>query len=61
MLGDLDEDFDVDQDDLEALMDNFGLTGATWEDGDLNGDTQVDEDDLDLAFAQYGLALAVVS
>jgi hypothetical protein len=61
MLADLDEDFDVDQSDLDAIVDNLGMTGATWEDGDLNGDSQVDEDDLDLAFAQYGLALAVVS
>lgn len=58
LLADLDEDGDVDDDDLAILSDNYGLTGADWEDGDLNGDGLIDDLDLDLAFAQHGLRFA---
>lgn len=46
-----------DDDDLEILGDNYGLTDATWADGDLNGDSIVDDLDIDLAFAQHGIKL----
>jgi hypothetical protein len=61
LLADLDEDGDVDDDDLDILSDNYGLTGADWEDGDLDGNGVVDSLDIDLAFAQYGLWFASVA
>jgi hypothetical protein len=63
VLADLDGDFQVDQDDLDLLYDNWaaGLEDPTVEDGDLNGDGTIDVADLDLMFAQFGLALGVVS
>jgi hypothetical protein len=60
ILSDLDQDGDVDDDDIEVIGYNLGMTSADWEDGDLNGDSIVDELDLDLAFAQFGIELTNV-
>ncbi|MCH8840418.1 MAG: hypothetical protein IH831_07015 [Planctomycetes bacterium] len=56
VLADLNGDFDVDDNDIQTISNNLGLTGATYADGDINGDGVVDQTDLDLAFAQFGLA-----
>jgi hypothetical protein len=61
MLADLNGDFAVDDDDLQTISDNYGMSGATHADGDLNGDGWVSAADIELAFAQYGLGLEVVS
>jgi hypothetical protein len=61
VLADLDDDFDVDDADLDRLVDNYGMSNPTQADGDLNGDATIDEDDLDLIFAQYGLELEVAA
>jgi hypothetical protein len=54
-LADLDQDGDVDDDDLQIMSDNYGLTSASWDQGDLNDDGVIDDLDIDLAFAQFGL------
>lgn len=58
--ADLNFDRAINDFDLTTLVDNFGLTGAMYEDGDLNGDGSVTQADLDLMFAQYGLEFSVV-
>ncbi len=61
ILGDLDGDFDVDEDDIEAIALAFGMASPTLADGDLDGDGDVDIDDLDLALAQFGIELNLVA
>jgi len=57
LVGDVNLDNKVDEDDRSLLLDNFGLTtGATWAQGDMNGDGKVDYTDLDLLMAHYGEA-----
>lgn len=51
--GDIDGDWDVDNDDLDLIEENLGMTGAAWEDGDFNGDGSVTTVDRDLALAQF--------
>jgi len=55
LLGDLDDDCDVDLADLAQLLSNYGMTsGATYEDGDLDGDGDVDLSDLAALLSLYG-------
>ena len=55
LLGDLDDDCDVDLADLAQLLSNYGMTsGATYEDGDLDADGDVDLADLAALLAVYG-------
>ncbi len=61
ILADLDGNFEVDDDDIQVINDNFGMTGATRADGDLDGDGVVGIEDLDLAFAKFGLGLNLAS
>ncbi len=53
-FGDLDGDDDIDLSDLAQLLGNYGLTGATYEDGDLDADGDVDLADLAALLAVYG-------
>ncbi len=61
MLVDLNGDLQVDNSDLTIIGSNYGMTGATREDGDLDGDQQITDADLDLAFAQFGLGFDLVA
>ena len=60
LLADLDGDLDVDDDDIETLVDNWGMSNPDYEDGDLNGDNVIDQDDLDIAYALFGLEITAV-
>ena len=53
--GDLDCDGDVDLGDLAALLSNYGMSGAGYEDGDLDGDGDVDLSDLAGLLSNYGV------
>jgi CSLREA domain-containing protein len=59
ILADLDEDFDVDQDDWDILEGNLSNQNADWEHGDLNGDDVVDAADVALMTIQDGITLTV--
>jgi len=52
--GDVDEDGDVDQDDLDMVLFYFGQSVTPWTGGDLDGDGDVDQDDLDLLLFSFG-------
>jgi len=55
LAGDTDCDGDVDDSDLLALLDGYGMTsGATWGDGDFDADGDVDLVDLAALLANYG-------
>ena len=60
LLADLDGDLDVDDDDIETLVDNWGMSNPDYEDGDLNNDNVIDQDDLDIAYALFGLEITAV-
>ncbi len=53
IMGDINLDGEVDDDDLALLLANWG-TGEHWSTGDLNGDNTVDDDDLSLLLANWG-------
>jgi len=54
ITGDAQLDGDVDEDDLNVLLANFGTSsGAQWTDGDFNDDAAVDDYDLSLLLAHY--------
>lgn len=59
MRADLNGDFVVDDDDLDILASNIGVSNPPY--GDLNFDNQVDSADLDLLMAFYGCELDVAS
>ena len=52
---DMDQDFDVDQSDINFIFNNLGMEEPTFWDGDLNFDGEVDSDDLDIALVQFML------
>ena len=55
IVGDLDQDGDVDLTDLATLLANFGLpSGQTRATGDVNGDGAVNLTDLAALLANYG-------
>ena len=54
VLGDADGDGDVDQDDLDLITANIGLTTEDGAAGDLNADGTVDAQDLALSVANFG-------
>lgn len=57
LVGDLDNDGDVDLDDLTMLLSDFGCTPLSpqWPcEGDVNGDERTDIDDLTLLLANFG-------
>ncbi len=58
-VADMDGDLDVDNDDLDVIGENLGMTGATQADGDVDGDGAVTTADLDMAFEQWGLWILV--
>lgn len=53
-LGDADGDCDVDQDDLDIVLFNYGRTVMPGSDGDLDRNAIVNQDDLDLVLFYYG-------
>lgn len=53
LMGDVNMDGSVDDDDLSLLLSNWG-TGATWAMGDLSGDGSVGDDDLSLLLSNWG-------
>jgi hypothetical protein len=53
-FGDVDDDDDIDLSDLAVLLGNYGMTGASYEDGDLNEDGNVDLTDLAALLGVYG-------
>jgi len=53
-FGDLNGDNEVNLSDLAALLGNYGMTGAEYEDGDLDGDGDVDLPDLAALLGVYG-------
>jgi flagellar basal-body rod modification protein FlgD len=55
LIGDVNSDNVVDDQDRQILLDNFGLTtGAVWAQGDLNGDGAVNYTDYNLLTEHYG-------
>ena len=52
-VGDVDLSGNVNVDDLDLLLDDWG-TGTEWGQGDLNDDHTVDDDDLSLLLANWG-------
>jgi len=62
--GDADRDFDVDGDDLNAVLANFNGTGKTWTQGDFTDglaghvEGKVDGDDLNLVLASFNQSSA---
>lgn len=60
-MADLDGNRTVNDDDMDILAGNLGMSGATRTDGDLNGDGLVNTTDFDLMFAQFGLEMSAVS
>jgi hypothetical protein len=55
LIGDVNLDNTVDDEDLQILQENFGLTsGAVWAQGDMNGDGAVDYTDYTLLMENYG-------
>lgn len=58
LIGDLNRDGTVNDDDRNILLENYGLTtGATWAQGDLSGDGKVDHVDYQLLMEHYGETL----
>lgn len=58
LVGDVNLDNIVNEQDEEILLENFGMTtGAVWAQGDLNGDGAVDHLDYTLLRDHYGEAL----
>ncbi len=62
MPGDADLNGQVEQGDLDAVLQNWGLTaaqhGISWATGDLNGSGQVEQGDLDAVLINWGSAAA---
>lgn len=57
LVGDVDDDGDVDLQDLAYLLGHFGtISGATEADGDLEGDGDVELQDLALLLANFGMS-----
>lgn len=56
LMGDINGDCDVDGDDLEILVENWGLRNRGPEHGDLNGDGKVDMIDFIMLKANIGLS-----
>ena len=54
--GDADEDGDVDGNDLNVILGNWGQSGSsmTWAAGDFNGDDVVDGSDLNMLLGEWG-------
>lgn len=54
--GDADLDGDVDGDDLNVILGNWGQSGAsmTWAAGDFNGDDVINGDDLNMLLGEWG-------
>lgn len=61
MIGDRDADFEVDQNDYDAVFSNLGMSNPTYGDGDLDEDGDVDFDDLDIVFGMLGTKLVAVA
>ncbi len=61
VLTDLDSNYEVDVLDLNIIIANMDMTGATWADGDLDGDGIVTIADLILGNIQVGLEFEVVA
>jgi len=57
----LDGNYQVDVLDLNIIIVNMNMTGATWADGDLDGDGTVTIADLVLANIQVSLEFEVVA
>ena len=56
--GDANMDNAVGQDDLNAVLLNWGASGARWDTGDFNGDATVGQDDLNAVLLNWGSTLA---
>ena len=52
--GDADGDLDVDQDDIDTVLFNYGSTVPPGTNGDLDSDGDVDQDDIDTVLFYYG-------
>lgn len=58
LIGDINRDGTVNDDDRDLLLENYGLTtGATWAQGDLTGDGAVNHLDYQLLMEHYGESL----
>jgi hypothetical protein len=53
-VGDIDRDNDTDVLDFAIFATNFGMTGATRDDGDLDGSTLIDVFDFSLFADDFG-------
>jgi uncharacterized protein (DUF2141 family) len=57
-MGDVNNDFTIDANDLAVMLNNFGQTqGVSMSSGDLNGDGTVNADDLSILLNNFGRSL----
>jgi hypothetical protein len=57
IAGDVDLNGTIDFSDLNYILGDYGMTGATWADGDVNYDGVVDFSDLNYVLGNYGSTL----
>ena len=56
LIGDANLNGQIEQADLDAVLQNWGTTDATWTTGDLNGNGTVEQADLDAVLQRWGLS-----
>ncbi|MEM8495873.1 MAG: aspartyl protease family protein, partial [Planctomycetota bacterium] len=58
LFGDANLDQQVEQGDLNAVLNNWGLAGQAWATGDFNGDGFIDQTDLNAVLNNWGSSVA---